>query len=187
MNPMKLTVATVVLFLGVAGLAFLQVRTINNLHALEAKLASVQSDQAKAREMIDAEAAQLRDSAAAAEVERQKALNSVRDQVIQARRQAPGAAGQVKEETQQSVAELAARVHANEAKIEDKYGRVASEITGLKQATSTTQSDLNSVSTEVNVVKTDVANTKNRLENTIAGLGRMNGDMNLMSGLIATN
>jgi chromosome segregation ATPase len=187
---MKLIVVTVVLFLGLAGLAIMQVNTANNLHALEAKLALVQSEQSKSRETIEAEAAKLGEAAATAEVERQKALDSVRDEVVQARRQVQGVAGKVKEETQKSVEELASRVHSNEAKLQENQDanvRVADEITGLKQATNTAQSNINAVSSEVSAVKTDVASTKSRLETTIASLGRVTGDMGVMSGLIATN
>jgi chromosome segregation ATPase len=123
-------------------------------------------------------------------VERQKALDSVRDQMKEANRQVQGVAGRVKEDAQKSVEELAARVNSSEAELketQDNNARVASEISGLKQAASTTQSSISAVSTEVNVVKTDVANTKSRLDSTIADLRRAAGDMGVMSGLIATN
>jgi len=186
----KLAVATAILFLGVIGLTIMQVNTVNSLHSLEAKLVAIQSDQAKTREAIDAEAAKLRESAAAAEADRQKALNSVRDEVARAKNQAQGVAGKVKEEALKSVEELAARVHSSEARLketQDNDVRVASEITGLKQATSAAQSNINTVSTEVNVVKATVASTNTRLDSTIADLRRATGDMNVMSGLIATN
>jgi len=186
----KLAVATAILFLGVIGLAIMQVNTVNSLHSLEVKLVAIQNDQAKTREAIDAEAAKLRESAAAAEADRQKALNSVRDEVARAKNQAQGVAGKVKEEALKSVEELAARVHSSEARLketQDNDVRVASEITGLKQATSAAQSNINTVSTEVNVVKATVASTNTRLDSTIADLRRATGDMNVMSGLIATN
>jgi hypothetical protein len=132
----------------------------------------------------------LRESAAAAEADRQKALNSVRDEVARAKNQAQGVAGKVKEEALKSVEELAARVHSSEARLketQDNDVRVASEITGLKQATSAAQSNINTVSSEVSVVKATVANTNTRLDSTIADLRRATGDMNVMSGLIATN
>jgi chromosome segregation ATPase len=185
-----LTIGTAILFLGVVGLAVVEVNTINSLHSLEGKLALVQGEQAKAREAIDAEAAKLRDSAAASEAQRQKALDSVRDEVEKAKRQASGVAGKVKEEALKSVDDLTVRVNSSEAKLKENHdstARVASEITGLKQATDATQSNINAVSAEVSVVKTDVANTRIRLDSTIADLRRTTGDMNVMSGLIATN
>jgi chromosome segregation ATPase len=184
---MKLTVATVVLFLAVIALAIAQFNTINTVRSLESKLASVQSDQAKTREQIDAEAAHLRDSAAAAETERQKALDSVRDEVEKAKRQAQETAGKASAEALKSVGELATQVHSSEAKIKDNDVQVAREITGLKQATSAAQSSINAVSTEVTGVKSEVATANRRLENTIADLQNVNGDLGAMKTVVATN
>ena len=190
----RLSLATVVLLVGVAGLFIAQILTIQNLRSTAAKLAMVQGDQSKVREMVEGEVAQLREAAAQAaaisNAERQKALDEVREEVEKARRQARGVAGKVKEETMKSVEDLATRVNVSESRLkqhQETDARVSNEITSLKQATNSAQSNISDVSTEVKQVRTEVANTQGQLERTIADLKRIPGDMGVLSGLIATN
>ena len=190
----RLSLATVVLFAAFAGLFIAQIFTIRSLRSTESRLAAVEADQSKVREMIDGEVAKLHEAAAQAaatsDAERQKALDEVRDEVEKARRQARGVAGKVKEETMKSVEDLASRVDVSESKLkqhQDAEARVATEITSLKQATTSAQSNITDVSTEVKQVRTEVANTQGQLERTIADLKRTTGDMGVLSGLIATN
>jgi cystathionine beta-lyase/cystathionine gamma-synthase len=70
---------------------------------------------------------------------------------------------------------------------QDSDARVATELTSLKQATSSAQTSISDVSTEVKQVRTEVASTQSNLERTIADLKRATGDMGVLSGLIATN
>jgi len=190
----RLSLATVVLLVGVAGLFIAQILTIQSLRSTAAKLAMVQGDQSKVREMVEGEVAQLREAAAQAaaisNAERQKALDEVREEVEKARRQARGVAGKVKEETMKSVEDLATRVNVSESRLkqhQETDARVSNEITSLKQATNSAQSNISDVSTEVKQVRTEVANTQGQLERTIADLKRIPGDMGVLSGLIATN
>ena len=78
--------------------------------------------------------------------------------------------------------------------LEEQQQQVASQIGDLKEATSTADSkisavssDVGSVKTEVTTVKADIASTQSGLEKALADLKRVNGDMGVMSGLIATN
>jgi chromosome segregation ATPase len=190
----RLSLATVVLFAAFAGLFIAQIFTIKSLRSTESRLAAVRADQSKVRDMIESEVAKLHEAAAHAaatsDAERQKALNEVRDEVEKARRQARGVAGKVKEETLKSVEDLASRVNVSESRLkqhQDTDARVASELTSLKQATKSAESNITDVSTEVKHVRTEVANTQGQLERTIAELKRTTGDMGVLSGLIATN
>jgi len=142
------------------------------------------------RDVIEGEVAKMREASAAVDAERQKALDTVRDEVDKARRQARGVAGKVKEETMKSVEDLATRVNVSESRLkqhQETDARVSNEITSLKQATNSAQSNISDVSTEVKQVRTEVANTQGQLERTIADLKRIPGDMGVLSGLIATN
>jgi len=180
----------VVLFAAFAGLFIAQIFTIKSLRSAESRLAAVQADQSKVHEVIDGEVAKLHEAAASADAERQKALDAVRDEVEKAQRQARGVAGKVKEETMKSVEDLASRVDVSESRLKQQQeagARVATEISSLKQATTSAQSSLIDVSTEVKQVRTEVANTQGQLERTIADLKRTTGDMGVLSGLIATN
>jgi|SRR5579862_6568124 len=179
-----------VLFLCVVALIGLQVHTVSGLRSVESKLALVEDEQTKIRDAADKEVGRLKESAATAGAEQQKALAAIRKEVDQAGRQAQGIAGKVKEEAMKSVEDLATRVSVTDSKIQDQQetqAKVATEITGLKQATTTAQSEIVSVSSEVNEVKTDVAATRSQMERTIADLRRTTGDLNVLSGLIATN
>jgi len=186
----RLSLATVVLFAAFAGLFIAQIFTIRSLRSTESRLAAVQADQYKVRDVIDGEVAKLHAASASADAERQKSLDEVRDEVEKARRQARGVAGKVKEETLKSVEDLASRVNVSESRIkqhQDTDARVASELTSLKLATKSAESNISDVSTEVKQVRTEVANTQGQLERTIADLKRTTGDMGVLSGLIATN
>jgi chromosome segregation ATPase len=180
----RFSVATVILCAGLAGLLVAQIYTITSLRSAESRLAAVEADQSKVRDGIEGEAS------AALDAERQKALDTVRDEVDKARRQARGVAGRVKEETLKSVEDLSSRVNVSESRLKQQQeagARVATEITSLRQAATSAQSNLTDVSTEVKQVRTEVANTQGQLERTIADLKRTTGDMGVMSGLIATN
>ena len=186
--------ATIVLFAGFAGLFVAQIFTIKSLRSTESRLAAIEADQSTVREMIDAEVAKLHEAAAqaaaASDVERQKALDTVRDEVEKARRQARGVAGKVKEETLKSVQDLASRVNVSESRLkqhQEAEARAVTETTSLNQATTLAQSNLTDVSTEVKQVRTEGASTQGQLERTVADLKRSTGDMGIMSGLIATN
>ena len=190
----RLSLATVVLFAGFAALFIAQIFTIRSLRSTEAQLAAVQADQSKVRETIDAEVAKFHEAtaqaAATSAAEHQKAIAEVRDEVEKARRQARGVAGNVKEETMKSVADLATRVNVSESRLkqyQDADARTATELTSLKQATKSAEANITNVSTEVKQVRTEVATTQTQLERTIADLKRSTGDMGVLSGLIATN
>lgn len=80
------------------------------------------------------------------------------------------------------------------AKLQEQQQQVSSQIGDLKEATTTADSkisavssDVGNVKTEVTTVKADIASTQSSLEKAVADLKRVNGDMGVMSGLIATN
>lgn len=80
------------------------------------------------------------------------------------------------------------------AKLQEQQQQVSSQIGDLKEATSSADtkisavsSDVGNVKTEVTTVKADIASTQSSLEKAVADLKRVNGDMGVMSGLIATN
>ena len=65
--------------------------------------------------------------------------------------------------------------------------QVSGQLDELKQANNTAASRLDQINGEVGGVKSDVASTKAQVEGHGSELKRMNGDMGVMSGLIATN
>jgi chromosome segregation ATPase len=78
--------------------------------------------------------------------------------------------------------------------LQEQQQQVASQIGDLKEATSSVDSkvsavtsDVGTVKSDVTTVKADIASTQSGLDKALADLKRVNGDMGVMSGLIATN
>lgn len=102
---------------------------------------------------------------------------SLREQLAVARRQATAAAGKAKSDAVLRAEELAQRLAAEQQKQQQE---VAGELTGLKEATTTTN-------TRVAEVSGEVKNVKSELDTTIGDLKSVRGDLGVQSGLIATN
>ena len=65
--------------------------------------------------------------------------------------------------------------------------RLEKENAAARQQISAVSSDVSGVRTDVGGVKTDLGNTKTELQNAISRMQKMQGDMGMQSGLIATN
>lgn len=141
-------------------------------------------DLTKLRETTSAEIANLHEASSVTTASNRRSLDTLREELEAARRQASMAVGQAKTEALNKAEGLAKRLE-EEQKRQQK--EVASKISEVKQATSETATRIGEVSTDVGAVKSEVAATKAELDKTIAELKRTNGDMGVMSGLIATN
>jgi hypothetical protein len=64
---------------------------------------------------------------------------------------------------------------------------VATELSQVKEAASSANTRIASVSSDVTTVRNEVASTKSELDKTIATLKTVQGDLGVQSGLIATN
>jgi chromosome segregation ATPase len=148
------------------------------------QLDRVRMDVSKAREALATEIANLRETSSVTTQTSRRNLDTLRDELEAARRQASMAAGQAKVEAQKHADDLARRLE-----IEQKKAQLAvqGEISQVRETASATSSKLGEVSSEVGSVKTEVAATKGELEKTIADLKRVTGDLGMQSGLIATN
>jgi hypothetical protein len=119
---------------------------------------------------------------AASEVRRLEDLKKdVETQVAEAKGIAVAAARSAKVEAVTHADQLARKLGAEQ---QNQHEQVASQLGEVKQATS---DKFNSVSSELTQVKTQVATTHQELERTSIDLKRMQGDMGVQSGLIATN
>lgn len=65
--------------------------------------------------------------------------------------------------------------------------RLEKENAAARQQISAVSTDVSGVKTDVGGVKTDLGNTKTELQNAVAQMQKMQGDMGVQSGLIATN
>jgi hypothetical protein len=186
MNP-KISAVGVAMAIAIFLLAAGQFYSISNLKSLEGKITSLQSDVGKQRDWTLAEVAKAREQAASDNVSTQKTLEEMRDEMTKTRRQGYSTVGKAKQEALKSVKELEEKLSAEQKAGQDRHAEVASQISAVRQATTTAQARIADVSTDVTSVRTEVANTKSELQKTITDLRKVVGDMGVMSGLIATN
>ena len=118
-------------------------------------------------------------------------LQSLNDQVSAAAEASKTSMSAAIKQTRTLAQKQADEIRGN---LQDQQQQVASELTQLKDATTSVDSkvsevatDVTGVKTDVNGVKADVTTTQQNLEKTAADLKRATGDMGVMSGLIATN
>jgi hypothetical protein len=111
-------------------------------------------------------------------------VNKLKDELDLARRQAAMATGQAKEDSARKIGDLESKIEREQKAVEQQ---LTGQITEVKQVASAATERIGEVGKEVGGVKTDVANTKSELEKTISGLKRTQGDLDVTSGLVATN
>ena len=151
------------------------------------RIERIATDLEKFRGATSTEIANLREATSVNTATSRRHLDTLREELETARRQAAMAVGQAKTEAVARAELLARKLAEEQQRQQQKQQQMAGEISQVRQATTETAARVGEVSTEVGTVKTDVAATKAELDKTIADLKRMNGDMGVMSGLIATN
>jgi chromosome segregation ATPase len=165
------------LVLSLAGVGFLWVRANEMNERLTAQIAALQdSTQAQVAKLGETTASLL-----------DSRLSSMNDQFGTAMKGAQArlvnmntALTQAKSLSQQQADEL-------RGKLQEEQQQVTGELASLKDASASTNSKIQEVSTDVTGVKAGVASTQEGLDKTTADLKRVIGDMGTMSGLIATN
>jgi chromosome segregation ATPase len=145
---------------------------------------SMRSDVAKLRTAVLTEISNYRDATSMTSEANQKHLEALREQVETARRNAALAAGQAKKEALRHAEQLAKKLEEEQQR---QQQLVKSELTEVKQATTTANAKIADVRSDVTNVRSEVAETKSELEKTIATLKSVTGDLGVQSGLIATN
>ncbi len=130
----------------------------------------------------------MRSNFATTDVELQKTLAAVSDQLSVNKTEANLKLAKAQALAQRHADILAGKIVKDQ---QEQGERINAEISQVKQtnAESAKQAatQLNGISTEVVAVKTDVASTRTELEKTLVDLQRVRGDMGVMSGFIATN
>jgi F0F1-type ATP synthase membrane subunit b/b' len=148
------------------------------------QLDRLQKDLGRFRGTTLAEITSLKEASSVSTATSRRSLDTLREELEAARRQAAMAVGQAKTEAQSRVEHLVKQLSDEQQK---QQQQVASQISEVKEAASAASAKIGEVSSDVGSVKSEVAATKATLDKTIADLKRMNGDMGVMSGLIATN
>jgi hypothetical protein len=144
----------------------------------------LQTDMAQLRTSTAAELASLKESSTVTTASHRRTLETLREELDAARRQATVAVGQAKTEAVKRAEQLAARLEAEQQK---QSQQLSTQISEVKETASAATSSVGEVKTEVGSMKTDFEATKAELDKTIAQLKQVTGDMGVMSGLVATN
>lgn len=148
------------------------------------QLDKTQSDFAKFRTSTLAELAALKESSHVTSASQRKSLETMREELEAARRQAAMAVGQAKTEALKRAEQLNAQLAAEQQR---QQAMLSSQISEVKETATAATAGVSEVKGDVGTIKTDFAATKAELEKTIGQLKQMSGDMGVMSGLIATN
>ncbi len=136
---------------------------------------------AKNQESLIQELGSVKQTSSVTQAAAQRNLDTLKDELEGARRQAQMAVGQAKVDATKHAEELARKLEQQQ-KLADEAVR-----TEIAKVESTATTKIGEVSTEVGAVKTEVSNTKSELDKTIASLKSVSGDLGVQSGLIATN
>lgn len=142
---------------------------------------TLKQDIAKGNTAILDEVGRVRESHSVSTAAARQNVESLKDELEAARRQAQMAVGQAKVDAEKNAAAIARRLEQQQRAVEES---LRTEVAKVEQTAST---KIGEVSTEVSNVKTDVSATKSELEKTIAELKTTRGDLGVQSGLIATN
>jgi len=136
------------------------------------------------RETVTTDIATMREMAELSTGQAQQELETLRQALDEAQKAASTAVGRAKTEAQKHAEKLAQDIAQRQQALQEQ---VTSEFTQVKQAADQTSARIVEVSTDVDKVESEVTATKAELDKTITDLKRVNGDMGVMSGLIATN
>ncbi len=148
------------------------------------QLDSTRRDLTRFRESTLTELANLKETASVTTATNRKHIETLKDELEAARRQAAMSVGQAKTEAVKRAEQLTAQLADEQKK---QQAKVASEISQVRAQTTETATKVGEVDKDVSGVKTEVATTRAELEKTVAELKSVRGDMGEMSGKIATN
>jgi hypothetical protein len=144
----------------------------------------LRTELASYREAVSADMSSMREMAELNVGKAQQDLVALRTQLDEAQKQASTAVGKARTEAQKHAEKLAQDIAKKQQALQEQ---VATEFTQVRQAADQTTARISEVSTDVDKVETGLTATQTELDKTIADLKRVNGDMGVMSGLIATN
>jgi phage shock protein A len=144
----------------------------------------LRSELASYREAVTADMTSMREMSELNVGKAQQDLVALRTQLEETQKQASTAVGKARTDAQKHAEKLAQDIAKRQQALQEQ---VASEFTQVRQAADQTTARISEVSTDVDKVETGLTATQVELEKTVADLKRVNGDMGVMSGLIATN
>ncbi len=145
------------------------------------QLHDIKADSAKQKDATAAQIQELRDSANNIQTTTQKHYQSLSQDLDRRSREAVRAASSVK-------TEAFGRVEQTRKQLEQEQAQAAEKLnTDLSAVKETANAKIAEVSTDVGNVKTQVTSTQDELHKTISQLSKVQGDLGVTSGYVATN
>lgn len=166
--------AVVILGVAVAALAAMSGYLFFQLDEMRTEVAALNSG-------LAAQVETVRENYASTSGKHQRQIESLQEDLAVAREQAKRSAGTARVAAQRHAEKLAAELAVKQ---EEQRQAMAEQIAGVQEETATR---FDQVSTDVGAARTEIATNRNEISTMVAGLGRVNGDMGVMSGRIATN
>ena len=144
---------------------------------------SIITEVKKITETATQAASNSRRAPAAAEPNR-KILDSLKEELSAAKRQATAAALAAKTEAVKHADQLAEQIGQER---QSQHKEVVGELGQIKKTEATTSAKIGDVSNDIVNIKSEVASTRQELQETVSELKRVTGDLGVQSGYIATN
>ncbi len=145
------------------------------------QLHDVKADSAKQRDAIAMQIQDLKDNTANIAANTRKHYQTLSEDVTRSSREAARAASSVKSEALRSVEQTKKQLQQEQAQTAEKLN---SDLSTVKE---TATAKIAEVSTDVGNVKTQVSSTQDELHKTISQLAKVQGDLGVTSGYVATN
>jgi myosin heavy subunit len=153
-----------------------------NVH-LSLQLNRLRSDTSRLRNAMQAEIDTLRDAASVSAATAKRDLEFLKNELERARQQANLAVRQTRRVLFLRAEELARKL----AEEQQKQQQVASELSAVKSVAIKADARISNVSGEVSSVRTAVASAKSEMQQTLSDLKRVNGELDMYGGMVATN
>jgi hypothetical protein len=147
----------------------------------------LRNELAETRGQLLAEIGKVHESSTVSTQNDKDLVDSLKAELVAARRQARTLAGEAKLEATKHADELAAKLGRIQDEQAKKVTAVNDAVSQVKTDADATKTRVGEVSSEVGSVKDDLIAAKSELEKAVADLKSTTGDLGIQSGLIATN
>lgn len=151
---------------------------------LYTQINGLRADMDKMQTTMIAEVDKAKDASSIQAAAAQRHIETMKEELEAARRQASMAVGQAKVDAMKNAEDLARRLEREQKAVEQ---RLRTEVSKVEEKAAEASTKIGEVSKDVGEVKTDLSATKSELDKTIAELKSTRGDLGVQSGLIATN
>lgn len=151
---------------------------------LYTQINALRVDMDKMQTAMIAEVGKAKDASSIQAAAAQRNLESMKEELEAARRQASMAVGQAKIDAMKNAEDLARKLEQQQKVVEQT---LRTEVSKVEEKATAANTKIGEVSKDVGDVKADLSSTKSELDKTIADLKSTRGDLGVQSGLIATN